>query len=69
MRAWKCDRCGKLFAQRSNNKRLNDITVNGLRYGTSDFNGKSADLCDECIDAFILWFKEPALAAITNEGE
>lgn len=68
MRAWKCDRCGKLFAALPNNKKLNDITVSYLSYGNKDFS-RLAELCESCIDEFILWFKEPALAAITNEGE
>lgn len=68
MRAWKCDRCGKLFAVLPISQKLNDITVNQLRYGTNNIN-RSAELCESCINEFILWFKEPALAAITNEGE
>lgn len=68
MRAWKCDRCGKLFAQLPSHIKFNDVVINQIRYGTNNFN-RSADLCPECIADFVLWFKEPALAAITNEGE
>lgn len=68
MRAWKCDRCGKLFAAPSNDKKIGSVNVNQISYGTDSYK-RTEDLCDECIDSFILWFKEPALAAITNEGE
>lgn len=53
MRAWKCDRCGKLFAVLPISQKLNDITVNQLRYGTNNVN-RSAELCESCINEFIL---------------
>ncbi len=68
MRAWKCDRCGKLFVEIPLHIKFNNIIINQISYGTSDIK-KLVDLCPECIADFVLWFKEPDLAAITNEGE
>jgi hypothetical protein len=68
MRAWKCDRCGKLYVAPSTDKKLDSVNINQISYGTDTLK-RTKVLCDDCIDAFILWFKEPALTAITNEGE
>lgn len=73
MQAWKCDRCGKLYAQiaergKVNSMRLRDISVVRIGWVNPDVHEMYyADLCEECAKDFVLWFKEPALAAITNE--
>lgn len=72
MTAFKCDRCGKLFAVRPSGKehsfdRPEDSTVQRIGWGTEVYLTPPKDLCDECSASFVLWWKEPALAAITNE--
>ena len=72
MQAWKCDRCGKLYAtiRARENCRLKDVTVIDIGWSDPDvFKGQRADLCEECAKEFIEWFREPTLAAITREGD
>ena len=75
MQAWKCDRCGKLYAQiaergKNEQMRLRDISVTRIAWANTDVHEMyNADLCEDCAKDFVLWFKEPMLAAIVNEGE
>ena len=64
MQAYKCDRCGKLFAIYPKDKSFH-ITYKSKKNSLAD--SILVDLCQECVDSFELWWKEPALAAITNE--
>lgn len=78
MKAFKCDRCGRLYLPRV----IDDATefldgvpvcvlcvVDVSNYHV-DYDNKY-DLCQECAKDFVLWFKTPALADIVNgtEGE
>jgi len=72
MTAFKCDRCGKLFATRPLNnsnsfQNWKHGCVQVIRWGTEAFQINPKDLCEDCAASFILWFQEPALAAITND--
>ena len=73
MQAWKCDRCGKLYAtiRARENCRLKDITVIEIGWSDPDiFKGQHADLCEDCARDFVGWFCEPTLSAIiTREGD
>ena len=74
MQAWKCDRCGKLystFAERGKEDVFKLKGVSVIRIGCDNpdvYESQRIDVCEDCAKSFILWFKEPALAAITNEG-
>lgn len=75
MQAWKCDRCGKLYAQiagrgKSEQMRLHDVSIVQIGWLNPDTHEMcKADLCEDCAKDFVLWFKEPMLAAIVNDGE
>ena len=64
MHAWKCDRCGKLYATfaergKDDSYRLKNVTVVTLGWTNPDVRQMdSADLCEDCAKSFIHWFKE-----------
>lgn len=78
MKAFKCDRCGRLYLPHV----IDDATevLDGVPVCVicvADVRDYSInykhhyDLCQECAKDFVLWFKTPALADIVNgtEGE
>ncbi len=73
MQAWKCDRCGKLYAQiaergKSSQTRLHDVPIVRIDWVNPDVHEmRYADLCEDCARDFVLWYNEPALAGITND--
>lgn len=77
MQAWKCDRCEKLYVNADtkervlNRPRLEGIDVQGIAFGTVSYSMSDTfvhkDLCEDCARDFVLWYKEPALAGITND--
>ena len=65
MRVNKCDRCGKIYTGNDFNIRTRtDIVI-------ADPSRRDRllmkDLCSDCLESLNLWWKEPALAAITND--
>lgn len=74
MRAWKCDRCGKLYLADGSDPtypNLEDIEIHNIAFGTESYSLSDAyrrkDICKDCAKDFVLWYKTPALASITNE--
>ena len=66
--AYKCDRCGKLFAEKSPIQKINDFTFDRIwLLRGSDY--LKPDLCTFCMNDFVQWWKEPYLADITNEAQ
>ena len=67
--AYKCDRCGELYLALDPPK-LNDIAVEKIAYGNRSYGANAysdtLDLCERCAKEFVMWWKEPALAAICN---
>lgn len=63
MKAFKCDRCGKLFAVYPKDKPFH-ITYKSAKNSSS--NSVLVDLCQDCVDSFELWWKEPYLSEITD---
>ena len=67
MQAYKCDRCGKLYAAQPECE-LDGIGVAIIGFSDGSIYGKSKriDVCEDCAKSFILWFKEPHLSEITK---
>ena len=57
MNAFKCDRCGKLYEKQPH---LVEGLVVAERYSSGCYERK--DICPECYDKFLLWWKSK------NEG-
>lgn len=71
MKVYKCDRCGTIFPNKLNLSLGGSLVMkaNMSKVPINLFTDAvvSVDLCESCIGDFILWWKEPALADITNE--
>ena len=74
MRAWKCDRCGKLYLAVGgdpNYPNLEGVEIHNIAFGTESYtlsdSYRRKDICEDCAKDFVLWYKTPALAGIANE--
>ena len=57
--ARKCDRCGKLYEIYTVIGLPNDLRkVSTITTGNDNADNESRDLCPECMDEFIEWYKK-----------
>lgn len=63
--AFKCDRCGSLYSERSIKPCLNGKngpTVQVIEVGTPNY-GKKFDLCESCAQDLVIWLEHFNISA------
>ena len=69
-KAYKCDRCGKLY-EKYRGPKINqyDWNYNGMRFYTSGSSSEPYDLCKECLIGLFEYMKIEPIFEEEKEGE